>query len=422
MTVQSRNEKIFHLTLFALSCLNVNLITIYLIIIFFLCFKGSDGFLKMCILYTFRQVFYIPGLATITSSQINLKLVLYTIAALIEIFRDGDKKSSEHLTIILFGFGAGFSSLMFGSFPIAGTIKVVSFTIVFYAICLAINSCKDYFDTLKYLYSVFCVAMTVSFCLILYRRAYLWGSAGWLFRGIWNHPNDFGVACSIFLALILVYSEEIRFKELLYILCTMIMIYLSKSRGAMIASFIILLSFAIVTNSNRDKRKMWTIAIVFLISVAIMPSLRQVFVNYFGKSGQLFGGEGLGAFQSREDILNTAMNRFLSSPLFGRGLLISYIPGVRDYRLLESGTEPGTIFLEVLGGTGIIGVILFSVLILAFFHKAKGVYRVLTIAAVFASISEVSFFSVNNYAVIYYVLIGCSVLSKETENIYSISE
>lgn len=77
--------------------------------------------------------------------------------------------------------------------------------------------------------------------------------------------------------------------------------------------------------------------------------------------------------------------------MFGRGLLIPYASGERSLSFSVKGIEPGNIFLELLGGTGVIGCISFFYLILKIFRQSREKYKIYPVVIVAASISEVSF-------------------------------
>lgn len=418
MSISPRLEKILYVMLFIISCLHSSLIYVYLIVVFLGIRKGSEWFIKMCVLFTVRQIFYLPGVAvSINSAQINFKLALYTVAAIIELFR-GIEYRRESIWILVFGFFAGFSALVFGSYPFSGIIKVISFSLVFFAICIATQRIKDRFSVLDYVYNVFSVFMMVSFFLIPFTDlTFLVGSSGLLFRGIWNHPNDFGVGCSIFLAIILVRAGSLTIKDIIFIICTIVMIFLSGSRGALISASLVLIFYLFLAETPKNRRIIGAMLGIGVLLVLTIPSFRDSVFVFFNKGGgdSINNQSKFGSFMSREQIFDTAVWRFSSSPLFGRGLLITYTPGVKDFSLLDKGYEPGTIFLELLAGTGIIGSIVFFVMLFMFIRGSSGKYRLLVLTAVFASISEVSFFSVNNYAVIYYILIACSTLHTKSE-------
>ena len=92
-------------------------------------------------------------------------------------------------------------------------------------------------------------------------------------------------------------------------------------------------------------------------------------------------------------MIEVAKNRFLSNPMFKR-LLIPYASGERSLSFSVKGIEPGNIFLELLGGTGVIGCISFFYLILKIFRQSREKYKIYPVVIVAASISEVSFLQI----------------------------
>ena len=413
-------EYIYLLLLFLLSCLHRYFIYVFLILIFLKMREGSQGFLKICLLYTLRQCIDFTRVATMTGGQSNLKQILILIAALWVCVTYLKKRAGKIpriiLTIAMFGSFASMSAVFFSSYPLAGAMKVVNFIIVLIAIVLASIESKELFNIEQYMFILLTVVMIVSFCVIPYPGAYVNGSVGRLFKGIWNHPNDFGIICAIYLAILMVHYNKILGKQLVQMGAIFLMIFLSKSRGAMLAGFIILLVYFMVCRNIYNRKTLLLVGLLSILLVVITPVGNDL--ESFFLKGNLNSNKDI--FSSRSEVIEIAKNRFDSNPICGRGLLIPYISGMRSLSFNIKGIEPGNIFLELLAGTGIIGLMSFTYLILQIFRKAQGKYKIYPIAIVAASISEVSFFSVNNYGVIYYMLLSFSILSfyinKETKN------
>lgn len=410
MKKEVNKEYIYVVILFLISFLNNNLIYIFLILIFLKIKEGSQGFLKICLLYTLRQGISLPGLSVMTGTQSNLKQVLILCSAVWILVTFLKRKAGRIpaiiLTIITFGIFALISTMFFGSFPVAGAMKVINFIIVLIAIIVAAIESKEYFDIEQYMFILMTFFMIISFCIIPYSGAYVSGSAGMLFRGLWNHPNDFGIICAIYLAMLLVHHDKIESKQLMQIGLVFIMIYLTKSRGAMLAAIIIMVAYFIVCR-NQYSRKILSVVILFSILVITLTPIRDDIEAFFLKGTDNSGTE---IFSSRDEVIAVAKNRFISNPIFGRGLLIPYISGMRSLSFNIEGVEPGNIFLELLAGTGIIGFVGFIYLILKIIAKTSGKYKIYPIVIVAASISEVSFFSVNNYGALYYMLLAFSII------------
>lgn len=413
----NKRELALDIALFVLSCVHSAFIYLYLVAMLFKLREGSAGFLKINMLYVVRQVFYVPGLITITSAQSGIKLILVSLAAAYTLFgllsKNNWKMPRYMGYVLLFGAVAAFSGVAFGCFPVAALAKVTSFTLVFITTVMAVHDCRQKFDVETYIYYWLSVIVFVSLLLIPFKFAYLKGSAGMLFRGVWNHPNDFGVVCGMYMGMIFVRSKGITLKQLINLLLIFVMIFISGSRGALIIAAVMLVIYYFYCNNARERSIIAIIGIVAVIALLVTP-LGSKMVDFFAKNNE--GKElSMDAFISRKDILEVAKTRFNSNPLFGRGLLISYKPGVMSFVFNEDGTEPGNIFLELLGGTGIVGLSVFLLMIWKFYGVAVGKRRIYTLCAVLASISEVSFFSVNNYAFIYYIVIAFSILCPSGE-------
>lgn len=419
----NKKELALDIALFVLSCVDPVFIYLYLFAMLFKMREGSAGFLKINMLYMMRQVFYVPGLATITGTQSSIKLILISLAAaytLFNLLHKNNWKIPRYMGyVLLFGVVAAFSGVAFGSFPVAALAKVTSFTLVFIATVMAVHDCRQKFDVETYIYYWLSVIVFASLLLIPFEFAYLKGSAGLLFRGVWNHPNDFGVVCGIYMGMVFVRSKGITLKQLINLLLIFVMIFLSGSRGAMIIAAVMLVIYYFYCNNARERSVIVAIGVVAVVALFVTP-LGSAMIEFFAKNN--YGGElTTEAFSSRDQIIEVATTRFMSNPLFGRGLLISYKPGVLSFVFNEDGTEPGNIFLELLGGTGIVGLSVFLLMIWKFYKEAVGKRRIYTLCAVLASISEVSFFSVNNYAFLYYIVIAFSIFSL-SENAPSVKQ
>ena len=406
-----KKEILLYLLLMIICSMNSKLNYIFLIVIIAQIRNGYVGFLKACLWLTVKQGLYIPPLvAQFSSIQMNIKLLFLVASALGIIVAYLAKESwipKSCTAVLFFGGSALVSAVGFGSYPIAGAIKVLSFTVVLIATILAALECQSYFDLETYVYYVLSIVIGISFCILPYGGAYLAGSDGLLFRGIWNHPNDFGVICAIYLAIILVRCARIRYIQILQMFMIFIMIYFSHSRGAMISAVAILILYFGLCEEKNDRILIGTFFAIIIVG-AVYTNLGNIIEQFLSKGT---GTLSANLFSSRDEIKEVAMTRFNSNRLFGRGLLISYDSSVRSYIFSEEGTEPGNIFYELLGGAGIIGVVLFIKMISFFFFNAVGKYRMYILAAIVTSISEVSFFSVNNYASLYYILLALCVVS-----------
>ena len=401
-----KSELILYAVLFAVSCINTYFIYGFLFIVLALNIgKGAEGFLKICIWFSLRQCFFVPGLSRITDTQQTVKLIIVAFCAIKIIISNRTEIPRYVYWIIAFCVSALFSCSFFGSYPIAGAIKVINFSIVFYAVLLAVESCKGYFDVGRYFYSIIRIVIVVSICCLPFSQTYLLGSAGMSFRGIWNHPNDFAVICAVFIALTLVFNENIKLWNIAEIVVALALIMASRARGGLVSAGLIMISYLFITK-NRRNRLVIAFCLFALLLIAINTKLGNEVIEFFLKTATGFDT----AFSSRNKIIETALYRYHSNPLFGRGLLISYLPGEKSYILFENGTEPGNIFYELLGGTGIVGVILFAIMCIVFFLRSRGENRIFVVVAIAASIAEVSFFSVNNYACLYYILIALSLI------------
>lgn len=406
-----QREVLFYMVLMGICGLNSGLNFIFIAIMILQMRNGYVGFLKACLWLTLKQGLLLPPFTSqLTTMQINIKLLVMALGAvwvLASYFRQQGGNIPRYCAwVLLFGISALVSAMIFGSYPVAGSVKVMSFTLVLMAIVIAASECNEYFELETYLYYVLSGVMIVSFCTLPYGGAYMQGSAGALFRGIWNHPNDFGVICAIYLSIVLVRCTRIGYIQGIQLIMVFVMIFFSNSRGAMIASLGIIAMYFFLCEERSDKIIIG-IAFIAVMMALLYTSFGDVIERFFIKGSEKLSVE---SFSSRGEIKEVAMTRFRSNRLFGRGLLISYEPGITSFIFNEDGTEPGNIFYELLAGTGIIGMICFVRMAISFFSNAMKKNRLYVLTAVLASISEVSFFSVNNYACLYYILLAMCIV------------
>ena len=417
--LQSKEKKeiLFYAILTLICGLHSGLNFLFIAIMLLQIQNGYKGFLKMCLWLTLKQNLDLsPFTSVFTGTQINIKLLLLTVGAILILanylqYYEGKIPYSCAL-VSLFGISALVSAVLYGSYPIAGMIKVLSFTIILLAVIVAVLESHDTFDFETYLYYVLSGIMIASFATLFYGGAYLQGSAGNLFKGMWNHPNDFGVICAIYLSIALIRCARIGYIQGIQMIMVMVMIYSSRSRGAMIALIGILVMYFIFCEKSSDRIIIGTIFMGIFFAL-LFTKLGVTMEQFFLKGSKTISTD---LFSSRDEIKTTAMNRFNSNKLFGRGLLIPYEPGTISYSFNENATEPGNIFYELLAGTGVVGVFWFIGMILYFFIKGIGKQRIYVIAVILASISEVSFFSVNNYACLYYFLLAFCIMPLDKYN------
>jgi len=408
---KEKKEILFYIVLTLICGLHSGLNFLFIAIMVLQIKNGYEGFLKICLWLTLKQNMDLPPFTSIfTGTQINLKLLFLSAGAIWilvnYIQRYKGKIPYCCAMVFLFGISAMVSAVFYGSYPVAGIIKVLSFIVILLAIIVSVLESYKTFDFETYLYYVLSGVMIVSLGTLFYGGAYLQGSAGNLFKGIWNHPNDFGVICALYLAIALIRCTKISYIPSIQILIVMVMIYFSRSRGAMIASIGILVTYFIFCEKASDRIIIGTFFLGIILALCL-TKFGVTMERFFLKGSETISTD---LFSSRDEIKTIAMNRFSSNKLFGRGLLIPYEPGIVSYTFNVDGIEPGNIFYELLAGTGVIGTFCFARMILYFFIKGIGKRRIYVFAVILASISEVSFFSVNNYACLYYfLLIFCFV-------------
>ena len=112
-------------------------------------------------------------------------------------------------------------------------------------------------------------------------------------------------------------------------------------------------------------------------------------------------------FDSRTEIISDSLKRFELNRLTGTGFMVPYVEGLRDYSLnFNLIVEPGNLIYMLLGDTGIFGLALFALLILAIVIQGKKEDLFLIIAVMLINMGEMVFFSSNNFGVLLYILLA----------------
>ena len=94
--------------------------------------------------------------------------------------------------------------------------------------------------------------------------------------------------------------------------------------------------------------------------------------------------------------------------------MVPFDKNIKDYNLNMSIIyEPGNLFWELLGGVGIIGLFLFFLFILVIILNGYINYISLILTAIGICLGEMVIFSINNMAILLYMLIGIYLIKEK---------
>ncbi len=402
---------------FFISFFHSILCTLFYVSLLYYYRYGIKGCIKVLILATTRGVLN-PALARAAAGA-NLKLLIILLTSVIIIaYAKPKAKELKKLNriiwaIFIYCLFAAVSSFLFSSYPITAFFKIVSFAVPFIAILKGIAFTYESYDWIEYFCGIFLILFVISFLLIPFDSFRIVNAD---FQGVFNHVNIFGILAALFIIAIFqsnIFVGKRKFRFII-ILAVLYMIYLSASRTGMAIALLVL-----ITNFIMNKRKVgnkvvflfYMLCIIFLIYIFlpdnILHSIQQNITEFIWKNNS----DNL--WDSREQLIEIAKQKYEAHPLFGSGFMIPYIPGEWNLGLyLGLQVEPGNIFWSVLGDTGIIGCILFIVLLLTICLQGKLSDIYIMVGTIGINMGEMDLFSSNNISVILYFLMALYIFRR----------
>ncbi|MDD2646557.1 MAG: O-antigen ligase family protein [Patescibacteria group bacterium] len=252
----------------------------------------------------------------------------------------------------------------------------------------------------------------------------VWGAAKvWRATGPFPQPNFLGLylapiavlAFGQFIILVKKIDKKIIFYLAVYVF-SIIALLLARSEGGLLALVFGTIFLLILYRPSR--RATIIILIILFILLALIPTSRQYFVqkaSFNGLSEQL-----------RLNIWHGAADLIKAHPIFGVGLrgyqqLIShyqkpyYQPGTDKVISVETHPYPHNLFLALWAEAGLLGLIVFSLIVIKFFiqgFKKKSVFHLTLLAAMSAIIIhglvDTPYFK-NDLSVLFWFLISMMI-------------
>lgn len=171
------------------------------------------------------------------------------------------------------------------------------------------------------------------------------------YNGLAHHPNDFGLAGAVAIAIVLYLLPDARSQRTKVILlgigaASLVSVILSGSRGATLGLAAVVVLVPLIERSG-----LWTFLglVGAALGLAVMPYLLQV--GGHGGSLSRLAGDNTAAYSDslRQTALKDGWHRFLDSPYFGSGLDQT----VGDYH---------NVFLEAAVAVGVFGLLAYLVI------------------------------------------------------------
>lgn len=415
-------KKIMIPSLFLFSFLNeVTLLIVMLLLLGVYIKEKEIGLMKYMIILTLRQIIS-PGLAVGYGTLTNFKLGIFLLVSIYlikKLYRRKTVKKHGKVFYSIYLFGIYIISISFynSSYPLLSVLKVINFLFPMVATLMVIASTSKRYDWNDYLYKKLTWILYLSLPTIKLAIGYLRNGRG--LQGITNHPNLFGPLLCIYISTILI--KMLKNKDKVYILniiLALICIYLTQSRTSLGTGLVIILIYIL----NIQKLKLKNIIIMLFggLSLSIMllrtSFIEEFFFKFFTK------GNSENILYSRMRQYQRLIDRIDKNFFFGSGFMTPVSHG-KDWGLRNHIVEAGNILLAMPSFVGISGSMLFILVIyyIVISNKGRKNDKLPLIVVVFMiNLGEMLFFSINNYAIILYVLLGIYITSNndKEKNVY----
>lgn len=227
------------------------------------------------------------------------------------------------------------------------------------------------------------------------------------FSGVTKHSMVLGPIAGI--SILYLFNGILKHRNKMYFislcLCTGTLFF-AASRAAIFATFfgILMILFKFVPNGGNKKN-----IAVFIITSFILFPLYQPFLNSaINKHGDI----SFGVYDSRTVKVESRIDEFYNSPVYGVGFCAINPDGKDDFNHLTGTIEPGSSWLAVLSMSGIVGFIFFLIIMIQSYRNVfrNQNYKLLGLLSFFTihMLVEGYIFSAGNVITfILWITIGC---------------
>lgn len=414
----SQIDMIF-IILFFLSFVNSALGTAFCVLLLGYITHGVEGEVKALLFITLRGILSSAISAEIGNGIIKWIVLLgISILILLNRYEDEEKWKLQRVfyAAAIFSVVICINSFCLSSYPVTACFKVVAFLLTFCAVIKGVYITRNTCRWNDFLCMLMSILMIISFLLIPFSRFRIVNDN---FQGVYNHVNVMGVMCCVYLALVLnstFFKQHYHIKKMV-IIATFIMAFLSASRTGMVSSIVVLLLYSLFKVQNSAKRIVNIIVATFLIVlilVAVQSKSDNIIMNTVHDF--LWKDSTESIMESREEIIQNSLERYRQHKITGTGFMVPYNQEIRDYSLkFDLIVEPGNMYYMLLGDTGIIGLLLFGILLIALLESGRIKRLFLLAAALMTNMGEMAFFSSNNYSILFFFLIAVYIFDKDNK-------
>jgi exopolysaccharide production protein ExoQ len=243
------------------------------------------------------------------------------------------------------------------------------------------------------------------------------GVLPWLPIRLWgldSHANTLGPLAAVILLLEIAYPFEKKSRHLAGLLIGGVALLLTQSKTAWIAFIVAIIAFALLKiyssaadDASRSRMKATTVAsIVFVVFVVISLVLIAMFGDFDKQIAKYLAtaeGSKISSLTGRDAIWRATFSAWERNIIFGYGPELWGPSFSAKYHLLGIASNAHNQAVDVLGSSGLLGLISFFVYLIALMRNAIRVREVtgwfplvLLIALIVRSISEVPFRLINS--------------------------
>ena len=395
---------------FFVSFLHSALALAFLAFLVFLSTRGTKNCVKALLLLTARGVISSTVAVNLGGSVLKLSVILIaSFFIFINTIRESNRKfmvDSVLGSALAFAVFAVFASFLNSSYPITAAFKIISFIVPFIAILVGVNETKEY-PWKEYFVLFFGILFAISLLMVPFARFRI---VNYDFQGIFNHVNLFGIVGALYVA-VLLYSDELKKHPLIRtvaLILMLVMIYLSASRTGLFSA-LFAIAFYYAFGEESKKAKIVVISMTALLFLFFILAEKTTLVsNVSGLINDfIYKSNTKNILASRQETLAIAKEKYENSKLFGSGFMVPWIKNFTNYGMsFNLIVEPGNLIWAILGDTGIIGMILFALLVISIFLKGDKRNVFLLVTAFSINMGEMVFFSSNNMAILVWLLIA----------------
>ena len=402
-------EVVAYFILFFLSFLNNITLTLFLLLLLLLFSQKELGAIKIILLVSLRGLIN-PGIAVQFTGIFSIIKYIYLFLPSIYLLfcsnfinniKNKDINKLLLLYFVLFLYII-FQSMLFSSYPIISISKFISYAFIFVSIIIGLKNTniQEVFQYFKiWIILIFIASIPLYFFEVGYLRN------GHAFQGLINHPNIYGVFCSLVLTIVLIsdYNYKGVFIKIFYAILSMTCIYLSESRTAMFTAVFSIACYMFYSNKiNLNTKIVMILCVIFGIPLlSMIPRINDLINDFILK-----GYDNI--FFSRSNQIQMFIEKMKFNALFGTGFLTPFVPYKQQFIFsFNYVVEDGNILLATLGYIGIIGFIIIAYIYYFIFSRNRDKkYIVLFFVPILISFGEMTFYSSNNMACLFYICYG----------------